>query len=212
MSLMLLCLLMMVALWVGGDSYLLTTQQLASIEKQYGNEAMTRIQHWQDLLIKTHQVGIQDKLVKVNNFINQMQFVSDQEHWGTKDYWATPIEFLATNGGDCEDFSIAKYYSLQGLGIDKNKLRLIYVKATTINQAHMVLAYYETPLSEPLILDNLDKTIKPASQRSDLIPSYSFNGDTLWKARKLREGGVKVGRSKNIGVWRNLLEKIQQGQ
>ncbi|MCW9024709.1 MAG: transglutaminase-like cysteine peptidase, partial [Gammaproteobacteria bacterium] len=209
---LLVCVLLCVAVWVNSDPYLLSDRQLNAIEKQYGNEALSRIRQWQDLLVISKNLDKDEKLAVVNNFINQMEFVSDESHWGTRDYWATPIEFLATNGGDCEDFSIAKYYSLQGLGIEKEKLRLIYAKATSIDQAHMVLAYYATPKSEPLILDNLDKLIKPASQRQDLIPSYSFNGDTLWEARKLREGGIKVGRSENIGVWKKLLDKIRLGR
>ncbi|WP_269459990.1 transglutaminase-like cysteine peptidase [Vibrio rumoiensis] len=90
------------------------------------------------------------------------------------------MQFLNAGGGDCEDFSIAKYYTLRELGVDDEKLRLIYVKSLTLNQFHMVVAYYETPSSMPLILDNIDGEIKPASQRSDLVPVYSFNATNLW--------------------------------
>ncbi len=38
-------------------------------------------------------------------------------------------------------------------------MRLIYVKAIELNQFHMVLAYYPTPSSEPLILDNINPEI-----------------------------------------------------
>ena len=69
------------------------------------------------------------------------------------------------------------------MGLDTAKLRIHYVKATTLNQAHMVLAYYSTPNAEPPILDNLNKLIKPASQRPDLRPVYSFNADNLWLAK-----------------------------
>ncbi|WP_197479414.1 transglutaminase-like cysteine peptidase, partial [Oleiphilus sp. HI0132] len=81
--------------------------------------------------------------------------------------WATPLEFLATNAGDCEDFSIAKYFTLREMGIPDDMIKITYVKALELNQAHMVLAYYPTPDAEPLILDNLINEIKPAGQRTD---------------------------------------------
>ena len=103
-----------------------------------------------------------------------MRFVSDDQHWGRADYWATPVEFLATGAGDCEDFSLAKYFTLKALGVPLERMRLTYAKAVKLNQAHMVVAYFATPDAEPLILDNLISDIKPASQRTDLVPVYSF--------------------------------------
>ena len=83
-----------------------------------------------------------EKLEKVNRFFNQVNFVSDAIHWQKKDYWATPIEFLASDGGDCEDFALAKYFTLKMLGVPEKKLNLTYVKAWKLNQSHMVLTYY----------------------------------------------------------------------
>ena len=191
---------------------LLSTQQLNALQSRYGQAAVNRIEDWQRMLVVNRDGAEIEKLEAVNNFFNRMRFVSDLEHWGRKDYWATPIEFIATAGGDCEDFSIAKYFTLRELGVATEKLRLIYVKATSINQAHMVLGYYETPEAEPKILDNLERTIKPASLRPDLIPSYSFNGNSLWAAKMLREGGIKVGKSENIGIWKTLMKRIKMSQ
>ena len=114
--------------------------------------------------------------------------------WGVKDYWATPLEFLSRGAGDCEDYSIAKYFTLKELGVSEKKMRITYVKALKLRQAHMVLTYFETPRSVPLVLDNLIPTIKPATQRKDLLPVYSFNGSGLWLA-KSRGSGKKVGSS-----------------
>ena len=58
-----------------------------------------------------------------------MRFIDDIIHWNKVDYWATPIEFLASHGGDCEDFAIAKYFTLIQLGIPEEQLTLTYVKA-----------------------------------------------------------------------------------
>jgi predicted transglutaminase-like cysteine proteinase len=143
----------------------------------------------------------------VNRFFNRIEFIPDDEHWQQADYWATPTELLASNGGDCEDFSIAKYMTLIALGIPEAQLRITYVKAVELNQAHMVLTWYERPDAEPLVLDNLINEIKPASQRPDLIPVYSFNGADLWLAKE-RGSGQLVGRSERISPWRELLSRM----
>lgn len=109
--------------------------------------------------------------------------------------------------GDCEDFAIAKYISLRHLGVPAEKLRITYVKALRLNQAHMVLTYYSRPDAEPLVLDNLIGSILPASQRTDLQPVYAFNGEGLWLANA--SGGKQVGDSKRLSRWQDLLKKMK---
>jgi predicted transglutaminase-like cysteine proteinase len=146
----------------------------------------------------------------VNDFMNRTPFVSDLEHWGKEDYWATPVEFLSTNGGDCEDFSIAKYFALRSLGVPDEKLRITYVKEIVVyNEAHMVLAYFPAPDAEPLVLDNINKTIRPASTRTDLVPVYSFNGSGLWLAKDQTGRGQSVGGSDRIGHWKNVQARLK---
>ena len=135
-----------------------------------------RMTSWQNLLDSAGSDSESAKLQRVNSFINRsVTFVDDQQSWGVEDYWATPAETLSRGLGDCEDFAIAKYFSLVRMGVPSEKLRLTFVKALKQNQAHMVLTYYAKPNAQPLILDNLDPRIRPASERSDLLPVYSFN-------------------------------------
>ena len=150
-----------------------------------------------------------EKLALVNSFINQTRFVDDITHWGKQDYWATPVELLATNGGDCEDFSIAKYFTLREMGVPDERMRITYVKSLKLNQAHMVLTYYPSPDSDPLVLDNLINDVKPASNRSDLLPIYSFNAQDLWLAKE-RGRGRLVGSSDRISMWLDLLGRIEK--
>ena len=89
------------------------------------------------------------------------------------------------------------------------RLRITYVKAVSLNQAHMVLAYYPAPNAEPLILDNLENQVKPASQRSDLIPVYSFNDEDLLIARPGQQG-ISAGSSSQIRMWAGLQDKLKQ--
>ena len=180
------------------------------IKNQYDDDALERVQDWQQLLNTSYTLPIDEKLYQVNNFFNELEFVDDIDHWGKDDYWATPVEFLATEGGDCEDFVIAKYFSLKELGVPAEKLRLMYVTATRIRQAHMVLAYYQEPNSVPLVLDNINRRILPASRRRDLLPVYSFNGDGLWLAKE-QGRGQKVQQGGNNNLWNDLNKRMQMG-
>jgi len=191
-------------------NFSLDEETLSQAEKEYGPGARKRLEAWVRLINEDQSTSDLEKLEKVNSFFNQLQFVDDILHWKQNDYWATPIELLASGGGDCEDFSIGKYFTLKGMGVPEEKLNMTYVKALRLNQAHMVITYYESPGAEPLVLDNLNKQIKPASQRKDLLPVYSFNGTNLWIAKQ-RGKGKMVGSSERLGQWKNLLERMPKG-
>jgi predicted transglutaminase-like cysteine proteinase len=181
---------------------------LNKIQQKFGAEAITRVQLWQDLMKTDKNLPDQEKLKLVNQFFNrQIEFVDDIYLWGVKDYWATPIEFLVRGAGDCEDYSIAKYFTLKELGISEKKMRITYVKALKLRQAHMVLTYFETPRSVPVVLDNLISTIKLAIERKDLLPVYSFNGSGLWLA-KARGSGKRVGDSSRLNMWESLKARM----
>jgi len=188
---------------------------LAWVEHSWGSEAPQRLFTWQRLIRDTQKASPATDskaegtaLRRVNSFFNQVPFISDLRHWGVEDYWATPVEFLGSFGGDCEDYSIAKFFSLKELAIPVGRLRITYVRAKSLGESHMVLAYYPTPEAEPLILDSLIGDIRPASQRPDLEPVYSFNDEDLW----LPDGTTRVGGSTQVRLWRDLLERLAREQ
>lgn len=180
---------------------------LSSLHHHYGERAHKRGAAWIKLMSPTAPQPERQSLENVNRFFNQFHFIDDIKLWGKSNYWATPLEFIGVNAGDCEDYSIAKYFTLLELGVSDEKLRITMVKALRLNQYHMVLAYYETPSSVPLILDNLDGTIKPATKRNDLIPVYSFNASQLW-LNKENGRGVLSGKSSRLKLWRDLRTRI----
>ena len=170
--------------------------------------AQQRIDKWEMLMNNPPQGTIRDKLDRVNQFFNQkMIFRDDKRVWGTVDYWATPIEFLRKGEGDCEDYALAKYFTLREIGVPASQLRITYVKALKLNQAHMVVTWYSTPDAIPLVLDNLNTTILPATQRSDLLPVYAFNGEGLWLPQA--GGNKRVGDSKRLSRWQDLLTRMR---
>ncbi len=182
-----------------------------SIDHPYSNAALRRIREWQALLDSGAKLSTTAKLKAVNDFFNDLEFVDDILLWEAADYWATPVEFLAKGAGDCEDFAIAKYFTLVEMGVSSARLQITYVKAHKLNQAHMVLAYYATPASDPRVLDNLVAEVLPGSARSDLTPVYSFNGRGLWIA-KARGNSRRVGSATRIGPWRDLVIRMKQSK
>lgn len=191
---------------------------LRHITGKWGEGGLQRVLSWQQFDHKqralqgsfSNQAQTERNwLFSGNAFWNRIPYSSDKEHWGTADYWATPIETLGSNGGDCEDYSIGKYFTLKELGIPLRKLRITYVRALKLNESHMVLAYYPEPDAEPYILDNLADEILPASRRLDLDPVFSFNDDDVWIERG---GPSKTGKSSQIRLWRQLLEKMSREQ
>jgi predicted transglutaminase-like cysteine proteinase len=181
---------------------------LQNAERRYGElgPAKQRIQAWDELIKASANLAERDMLTAVNSFFNrQLLFADDIRIWQQVDYWATPVEALVQGAGDCEDYSIAKYFTLRRLGIPSEKLRITYVKALRLNQAHMVLTYYSHPAAEPLVLDNLINEIRPASQRRDLLPVYAFNAEGLY----LPGSQHRKSDAKRLSRWQDLLKKMR---
>lgn len=183
----------------------LTEKVIASAEVKYGYDARRRLVAWLSLLKSSRDKTEAEKLKLVNAFFNRVGYMSDMENWGRPQYWATPVEMLASNGATAEDYAIGKYFTLLALGVSIDQLHIVYVKCTRLphdNQAHMVLAYYSSPDSMPLVLDNLEPDIKPGSERDDLTPVYSFNGNGLWLARERSAG--RTAAADNANLWNEM--------
>ena len=193
-----------------GEKFHIDQKVLQKAQEKYGQEARMRLVSWEDLLKRYSSAMDGEKLKKINSFINEKTFfVNDTDLYGVKDYWATPVEFLSRGAGDCEDYAIAKYFSLKMMGISEEKLRIAYVKALQYNIFHMVMLYYSNPGAEPLILDNLVNSIKPASERGDLLPIFTFNGAGLWLAHDRGQGKL-AGKSSRLTAWNDLLQRMAE--
>jgi predicted transglutaminase-like cysteine proteinase len=178
---------------------------------QYGQRGLQDLNDWLSLVERLRSARLGDQMAQVNDFFNRrILWRDDIQIWGHEDYWATPLETLGRREGDCEDYAIAKYITLKELNVPGEKLRMIYVRArigrSQVTQAHMVLGFYQTPASEPLILDNIIPSIRPASERSDLSPVFSFNSSGLWA------GGSRESRAdplSRLSRWRSVVARMQ---
>jgi predicted transglutaminase-like cysteine proteinase len=189
---------------------------LANLANQrYGQSAQNIILKLQQTIDQLKNATELEKITGINDFFNTQIYYFDDDIniWGEADYWATPLEAIGKQRGDCEDFSIAKYIFLRELNIPNERLKLTYVRAqiggpySRVFVAHMILSYYETPTSEPLILDNLIPDIRTASRRIDLFPVFSFNSEGLWTGTSTTPLGK--GSLANLSRWSNVLARIQ---
>lgn len=182
---------------------------LQRLGRQYNAEASLRAEALNKLMAELEDKNVEQQLTEVNRFFNQFSYIEDMSQWVQEDYWATPEEFIGKNGGDCEDYVVAKYFVLRSLGVDDQYLFLTYVKAVRENRAHMVLSYFAQSNSTPLILDNYNPRILPADQRSDLLPVYSFNAKSLFLTNVSAGLGQSLPTNKiKNNKWQMLLNKI----
>lgn len=186
----------------------------ATALKQSMTDSSSVIEKWQSLLETISSLPEKEQLIEVNHFFHRhVNYREDINVWEESDYWATPLQTLTRGQGDCEDYSIGKYVSLLQIGVPNERLRLIYVRAriggpsSNISRPHMVLAYYESPDDEPLILDSLTRDVLPASERTDLFPVFSFNSESLWVGGNRASSTSPVQR---LSHWRKVIERMNE--
>lgn len=205
---------------LAGCSPLLVNEEQALRDHTAENHAVgaiERLDQWLALrqeLRRSSTLGELEKVRMANDFFNALPWRADADNWHREDYWATPLETLVVNGGDCEDLAIAKYFTLLSSGIDVDRLRLTYVWQLTVgselkSQAHMVLAYFSDSHGEPLILDNLNRELVALSARADLEAVYSFNDRKLWLANDALQA-LEVDSQVRLEKWREVNQRIQR--
>ena len=92
----------------------------------------------------------------------------DPVNWGQKDYWATPLEFMA-KFGDCEDYAIAKFMSLRRLGWKTSKC-VVAVKDLNLKVGHAILVVYLD--DKVYVLDNQIKQVIEAGKDPSLPAGF----------------------------------------
>jgi len=150
------------------------SEELAKIKLEHGKKASEDIRIWYKLIDKYKKASSWDKISVTNKFFNKYRWISDLENWGSSDYWANPIEFIVSQGGDCEDFALAKYFTLIEMGIPAEELMITIVQLESSNEVHAVLVYRDSTSREPLVLDNITTSVLPLKNRNDIKPLYGL--------------------------------------
>ena len=135
------------------------------------------LKHWRQIITTAAALPRDQRIKAVNGFFNRWPYKLDRELYGMSEYWATPKEFM-TRSGDCEDYSIAKYFALRKLGFAKEELRVVILMDEIRGIGHSVLAIYVE--NDILILDSLSNLILSHTRYKQYIPQYSMNETTRW--------------------------------
>ncbi|WP_321312493.1 transglutaminase-like cysteine peptidase [Halarcobacter sp.] len=202
-------LILISTLLLNSKSIILTKNDIKNIDNSYYKKAIyLRLQSYIKLKRKVKDFELEKKLNYVNSFYNRILPIDDSKKYSVDDHWATPKEFLINGKGDCEDYAIAKYFTLLEVGIPKDKLYLAVVKVKAETNYHMVLLYFENKKTIPLVLDNLSFKILPFDKRKKLEPKVIFNenGSFVLKNKKIFKK-VKIDWGE-VNKWDLLLDRV----
>ena len=189
----------------------LNNKDLQKIRTSTNEKAITiRLVKYLELKNKVKNFKLIKKLSHVNTFYNKILPINDATKYRVDDHWSTPKEFLINGYGDCEDYAIAKYFTLIEIGIPKEKLFLSVVKIKGETNYHMILLYIENKKTMPLVLDNLSFKVVPFNIRKKLEPKFIFNEESAFilKNKKIYKK-IKINWGK-VDKWQELLNRVYQ--
>ena len=135
------------------------------------------IRSWRRVVTTAAGLDREKRLEVINRFFNRWPFREDREAYGTREYWATPSEFM-NNSGDCEDYVIAKFFALRHLGFSNEEMRIAVVYDRKRRIGHVVLAIFSA--HDIVILNNQTDLIVSHSRYENYVPLYLLNETEIW--------------------------------
>lgn len=194
------------------DHTSLSKRVIMEAEKKFGPEAARRVIAWNDLIMNNQDRPNAEKLKLANDFFNRIPVKSEEELWGHK-HWSTPYEMLVRNVGSHADHAIAKYVTLEAMGVAVDHMQLTHVHAVDApNESHLVLTYRAESRAMPYVLDTLINEVKPASERRDLVPEHSLNETGLWLSDSQADGrnDAKSEADAHIELWNDMNARMDK--
>ena len=138
------------------------------------------IARWAQLIREVEPLGRQQQIEQVNARFNSFAYITDWQNWNLEDYWATPLQFYDVDG-DCEDYAIAKYYTMRGLGVSTDVMRIVVLFDENLQLHHAILAINTG--SDVLVLDNQISGVVSARSIAHYTPVMSINETGAWRHR-----------------------------
>jgi len=142
------------------------------------------VSNWMNELERMRSLSRLNQLKAINTYINAYPYRPDLAKTGMAERWNPPPE-LFRQGGDCEDYVVAKYLSLGHLGFNDDRLRLTILtlprtrRTDPRRRMHAVLAVYIDDTA--WILDNLSDDVYDHKTAYSYRPILSVNRETLWR-------------------------------
>jgi predicted transglutaminase-like cysteine proteinase len=144
----------------------------------HGNRLDCAMQKWSQLVDRLAPLPLREKVVRASAALNAVSYVPSTRNWSRATYWETPLEFLAY-GGQCQDYAVAKYMLLRQAGVPADQMRIVVLRATSLDEDHAVLVVDVD--GEALMLDNKQTGVVPVHSETSYRPYYSINELGWWQ-------------------------------
>lgn len=160
------------------------TSVLSRFKQQVASGDAKGLKTWTMLVSKMKDLSKAEQIKAVNDYFNALAYVEDIDNYKKTDYWATPLEFISSGKGDCEDYAVAKYAMLESLGFTTDELRVAVVHDQVKRVPHAILVVYTN--SGQIILDNQSKALKSAADITRYKALFSINEQNWWLHRTVK--------------------------
>ena len=138
---------------------------------------------------------------EINRAVNtSIKWVADWAQHGLPHLWSTPVETLASEAGDCEDYVVLKYQALIEAGVTADDLRVVIVDHLRRREGHAVLAVRSD--DSWLILDNLTMVMVHSVDAKHYRPRYVLVPAEMMPLRSTRV----FYRCRVVAAWRDRRE------
>lgn len=115
------------------------------------------------------------RLLAASALVNKVRFVKEPS-----DLWKPPRRFLV-EGGDCEDFAIAKYALLRDLGYSPADVRMTIARQRGERNLHAIVVVRTGPSPfEIFVLDSRGAGVRTALYCDEFTPLISLNEHAVW--------------------------------
>lgn len=120
-----------------------------------------------------------ERLLAINTRVNEdFRYASDQKVWGEKDHWNDPVEAVAKQRIDCEDYAIFKMFLAHAAGIPDEDLAIAVGKIPSTGEHHAIL--FAADGRATYVLDNRSRYLKDTDTQGDFQVLYSVDFNDVW--------------------------------
>lgn len=137
-----------------------------------------RLNGLRHILLNGADLKPEQQLKLVNRYINRQHYkedrISPKSEAGNQ--WQTLTEFL-DDGGDCEDFAVAKYFILREFGFGAENMRIVIGREPQRASHHAMLA---VRFDERVVLLENDNTMRRNGNQEIDTFVYAINENGIW--------------------------------
>lgn len=140
---------------------------------------------WLSAMHAGRALDLPGKVMRARSLFNNIAWSPDADPNG---HWATPSELLRRGSGDLLDLVTAYYFTLRGMGVPADDIRMFFGKIRTLDEpvAHILLAvrgrdgttYFVDPLRDTAMTDETP---------SQFRPTLAFNEVGTWRTGVLTD-------------------------